>query len=292
MLSIIIPSRTERFLQKTILDILEKATGDIEVLPVLDGYDPPQNEIVVDPRVKYIRMPQVRELQKRQCVVRAVEESKGEYIMSVDAHCMFDKGFDTILLKDHQPDWVTIPRRNRLDPINWSLQPQGDKRPPIDYEYLMYPFRKGGDHGFGGFRWDARTFERWNIPIDDTMEFQGSCWLMTKDWFNKNNFFKDMGYTGWGQEAEEIGFTTWLRGGRVVTNKNTWYAHLHKGATFGRMYFMDKKDNHRCYEYSYKFWMNDRLPNRVHDFEWYINKFMPIPGWRADWKEVLKPTYL
>jgi hypothetical protein len=102
------------------------------------------------------------------------------------------------------------------------LQEQYGK-PPVDYEYVMYPFRKGGDHGFGGFRWDDRTRARWDIPIDDTMEFQGSCWLMTKDWFNKNNLFRDMGYTGWGQEAEEIGFTTWLRGGRVVTNKNTWF---------------------------------------------------------------------
>jgi hypothetical protein len=291
MLSVIIPSRTEKFLKNTIQSVLDNATGDIEVLPVLDGYEPPPDEIITDPRVRYIRMPQVRELQKRQCVTKAVHESKGKYIMSLDAHCMMDKGFDEILIKDHQDDWVTIPRRNRLDAENWCLQEQYGK-PPIDYEYIMYPFRKGGEHGFGGYRWDSRTLERWDIPIDDTMEFQGSCWLMTKDWFIKNDIFQDMGYTGWGQEAEEIGLTTWLRGGRVVTNKNTWYAHLHKGVKYGRMYFMDNKDCHRSYDYSYRFWMNDRLTKRVHDFEWFINKFWPVPGWRADWKEVLKPTYV
>ena len=38
MLSIAILSRTERFLNNTIKSILDNATGEIEVFPVLDGY--------------------------------------------------------------------------------------------------------------------------------------------------------------------------------------------------------------------------------------------------------------
>jgi len=197
MVSIAIPSRTEKYLQKTILDILEHATGEIEILPILDGYELPEEEIVKDDRVRYLSMPFSNNMQKRQCVNMAIAQSKGDYVMSVDAHCMFDKGFDEVLVRDHQPNWVQIPRRNRLDAENWCLQLQPDGRPPIDYEFVMYPFRKGGDHGFGGFRWDARTRERWNIPIDETMEFQGSCWFMTKDCFNKNCFMQVEGYTGW-----------------------------------------------------------------------------------------------
>lgn len=290
MVTICIPSRTEKFLQKTILDVLKNATGEIEILPILDGYTPPEEEIVKDPRVRYLSLPFSNNMQKRHGINMAVAQAKGEYVMSLDAHCMVAPGFDEVLVRDHQPNWVQVPRRNRLDAANWCLQEQHGK-PPIDYEYVMYPFRKGGDHGFGGFRWDARTLERWNIPIDETMEIQASCWFMTKEWFNKNGFMQIEGYTGWGQEGEEITFTTWCRGGQVMTNKNTWYAHLHKGQTWGRMYHMNRGENARCYDYSYKFWMNEKLPNKVHTFEWFINKFMPIPGWRPDWKEVLKPTY-
>ena len=285
MLTIAIPSKTEKFLQKTILDVLEKATGDIEILPILDGYELPKNEIVHDPRVRYIHLPAVPYSQKRQGINLAVSQAKGEYVMSLDAHCMMAKGFDTQLAKDHKPNWVQIPRRNRLDADKWSLQPQSDNRPPIDYEYFMFPPMLK-DHSIHGFKWDARTLSRWDIPIDDTIQFQGSCWFMTKKWFKKMGFMQVEGYTGWGQEAEEISFTTWKNGGRVVTNKNTWYAHLHKGVAHGRMYHLSREENRRSYAYSYNKWI---IENKEF-FCGLIEKFAPLPGWPANWKEQLWPV--
>jgi hypothetical protein len=282
MLTVIIPSKTELFLQKTTLDVLEKATGEIEVIPVLDGYELPENEIVKDSRVRYLHLPAQNFSQKRQGINQAVAEAKGEYVMSLDAHCMMAKGFDEQLAKDHQPNWVQIPRRNRLDAENWSLQPQCDNRPPIDYEYFMFnPLER--DQALHGFKWDSRTLERWNIPIDDTIEFQGSCWFMTKDWFNKMGFMQTEGYTGWGQEAEEISLTTWKNNGAVKTNKKTWYAHLHKGARYGRMYFLNKYENRRSYAYSYNLWLKE---NKEFFIE-IVEKFMPMPSWPADWKDRL-----
>jgi hypothetical protein len=277
MLTIIIPSKNERFLNQTIRDVLGKATGNIEIFPVLDGYEP--DELVKDDRVKYIRLPLTGLMQKRHGVNKAVSLSNGEYVMSLDAHCMVAKGFDTQLRKDHQPNWVQIPRRNRLDAENWCIQEQFGK-PPIDYEYFMFsPLVRG--ESLHGYRWDNRTLERMHIPIDDTLEFQGSCWFMTKDWFNKMGFMQIEGYTGWGQEAEEIGLTTWKNGGRVVTNKNTWYAHLHKGQKYGRMYHMNRSENAKSYAYSRKTWLYDNKDFFIS----IIEKFMPIPNWTPDWKE-------
>ena len=53
--SIILPSRNERFLPRTVQDLLDKAKGDIEVIPVLDGYDQPKPSFT-DPRVKPVRL--------------------------------------------------------------------------------------------------------------------------------------------------------------------------------------------------------------------------------------------
>jgi len=248
---------------------------------VLDGYEPEVR--IDDPRVRYLQLEPTRLPKKRQGINAAVEVSRGEYLMSLDAHCMMDEGFDEKLVADMQDDWVMIPRRQRLDAENWCLQTQSDKRPPIDYEYIMYP-PKFDEPGFHGFRWDARTFDRWEIPLDDTIEFQGSCWLMTRRHFERHGFM-DLRYQGWGQEAEEISFTTWLTGGRVVTNKKTWYAHLHKGKTYGRMYYLDKGSCRKSYRYCYDFWINDRsLPGRIHSLDWLIDKFMPMPGWPVEWK--------
>ena len=74
MLTVIIPSKTEKFLQRTIQDVLEKATGDIEILPVLDGYTLPPEEIVTDPRVRYIHLPSSYHSQKRHGINKAVSE--------------------------------------------------------------------------------------------------------------------------------------------------------------------------------------------------------------------------
>jgi len=280
MLSVIIPSRTERFLDNTIRDVLEKATGKIEVIPVLDGYEPP--ELIEDERVKYLSLPKSRNTQKRHGINKAVSICKGDYVMSLDAHCMMDKGFDEKLAEAHHPNWVQIPRRNRLDAENWCLQDQCDDRPPIDYEYIMFaPLIK--DRSIHGFKWDKRTLDRWDIPIDDTVEFQGSCWFMTKDWYHKMGFMQVEGYTGWGQEAEEISLTTWKNGGEVKTNKTTWYAHLHKGKKYGRMYWMSREECRRSYAYSFQKWL-------IEEKEFFINlieRFSPLPQWPENWKEKL-----
>jgi glycosyltransferase involved in cell wall biosynthesis len=282
MLTIIIPSKNELFLNNTIRDVLLNSRGEIEVIPVLDGYEP--DELVKDDRVKYLRLEKNEASQKRQGINQAVEIAKGEYIMALDAHCMLAPGYDLQLIKDHQPNWVQIPRRNRLEAETWSLQQQADDRPPIDYEYIMFnPLLK--TKSMHGFKWDVRTNERADIMLDDTMEFQGSCWFMTKEWFKKNGFM-DVKYQGWGQEAEEIGLTTWKNGGRVVTNKNTWYAHLHKGPKWGRMYHLSKSENLRSYEYAYKFWLIDNKEFFIK----FIEKFWPIPGWPVNWKELIWKT--
>lgn len=280
--TVIIPSKTEIFLKRTIEDVLEKATGEIEVLPVVDGYYPPDNEIVKDPRVRYIHLEPSQNAQKRHGINRAVSESKGDYVMSVDAHVMFAKGFDEQLIKDHNPNWVQVPRRHRLDAENWCLQTQSDTRPPIDYEYIMWPLNFDPP-ALHGFKWDQRTLERMNIPIDDTIQFQGSCWFMTKEWFQRRGFMQVEGYTGWGQEAEEITMETYKNGGFVKTNKNTWYAHLHKGEKYGRMYWMSRSENRASYAYSWDKWTNK---NRDF-FISLVEKYGPFPGWPKNWKDKL-----
>ena len=274
MLTIIVPSKTERFLDNTIRDIQEKATGVVEIIVVLDGYDTERIE-----GVKYIVLEASSANQKRHGVNKAVKESKYEHIMVVDAHCMFDKGFDEVLIRDCEDNWVMIPRRKRLDAENWCLEI--DERPPIDYEYWKYrDFKKGGLHGY---KWDERTIARKDIMIDDSLHFQGSCYFMHKTFFNKMGFMQIEGYGGFTQEAEEIALTTWLNGGRVKVNKNTWYAHLHKGKRYGRMYKLNWEEKKAGDAYSYNKFVNE---NRKAFVE-LINKFMPLPNWKKDWEEKL-----
>jgi hypothetical protein len=284
MLTVIIPSKNELFLKNTIEDVLKNAHGEIEIFPVLDGYEVPDDQLVKDERVHYVHLEPTTYTKKRHGINHVVRDlAKGEYVMSLDAHCMVAPGFDVQLTKDHQPNWVQVPRRHRLDAENWCLQEQSDGRPPIDYEYIMWPLRFD-PKSLHGFKWDARSRERKDILIDDILCMQASMWFMTKEWFLKNGFMQVEGYQGWGQESEEICMTTWKNGGEVKVNKNTWYAHLHKGSKYGRMYWMSRAENRESYKYSYNKWV-------IEETEFFISlikKFAPLPSWPSNWEELIR----
>lgn len=291
--SILIPSRQEIFLDKTIKDLLVKAKGEIEIIVVLDGYWPSsftvrdvvyKQALVEDPRVKYIHRSTSQGM--RDAINSAAQLATGEFLMKSDAHCMYDEGFDVKLKEDLQyytentddkdDNWIVIPRRLRLDAENWCIREDDKEKPPIDYEYLSSP----AGNGVKGNKWDDRTLARMDILIDETLSFQGSCWFMTRHhYLDTLGGMSEFGYGQFVREAQEIGLKTWLSGGRVFTNKKTWYAHLHKGPTYGRMYYIDKNKMIEGNEYCDDFWFHNRWDKARYDMAWLIERFAPVPTW-------------
>jgi hypothetical protein len=124
--------------------------------------------------------------------------------------------------------------------------------------------------------------------IDDNMSFQGSCWFTPREHFLKRiGGLQEEGYGTFIGEPQEVGLKTWLGGGRQVTNKKTWYAHLHKGKRFGRGYSVSRSGLRNGNIYSVTYWMTNSWPERVHDIQWLVEKFWPVPSWPEDrnlWK--------
>jgi glycosyltransferase involved in cell wall biosynthesis len=278
--SIIVPSRNEIFLPNTINDIFAKARGDIEVIVILDGYwpNPPL------PEIKNLHIIHRGEpLGMRPAINSAANIATGKYLMKCDAHCLFDEGFDLKLQANCGKDWLVVPTRYSLDSDLWE-RAKIDR--PINYHYFTFPYTPTV-YGLG---LQARHYGNdYNIPrskimIDDLMTFQGSCWFMQKDYFYKIIYPMDHHNYYFYQEAQELGMKVWLSGGRVVINKNTWYAHLYKGKKFGRGYYLSKRRKQQSERYSADFWINNKWDKRIHDFNWFIEKFWPLPGWPEDWQ--------
>lgn len=264
--SVIIPSRNEKYTGKTIKDILSKSFGNIEVIVILDGWWMPSEEIVNDKRVIYIHYSTPRGM--RNAINSAVEIAKGDYILKTDSHCMFAEGFDEILVKSCQDQYVVVPRRKRLDPAKWELVEDG--RPPIDYEYL-----DPGD--LHGIRWVERGEERKDILIDDIISAQGSCYLIKKDFYKKIGGLDEINYGQFYLEFQELSFKVWTNDGKVIINKNTWYSHWHK--TEGRGYSLGNQDREKAVKYM-QTWRNKPEWNKV------IKQFLPMPGWdKYIWQE-------
>jgi glycosyltransferase involved in cell wall biosynthesis len=290
-LSVIIPAWNELYLKATVDGILKSATGDIEVIVMLDGYWP--HELPADdPRLILVHR---KRGGMRAAINGAVAIAKGEFILKADAHCLFAPGFDETLKADCDKDWIVIPRRYSLEADTWEIR---RSRGFVDYEYLSWPYRASGrrqhgaSHGICGMVWDQRIIDRCNVQIDENMTFQGSCWFTPREYFLSHlGPLKEEGYGTFVAEAQELGMRAWLGGGKIMVNKKTWYAHLWKGEpyrqeyekVFGKSYtrlgFSERKAGNL---YAVDYWINNRWTERKHDLEWLINRFAPVPSWPKD----------
>lgn len=255
-LSVVIPSHNDVYLHQTIASLLENATGEIEVLPVLDGYEPVR-PLPADPRVRAIR--HEHNLGMREAINTGVAAARQPFIMRSDEHCMFGPGYDEILLSQIEPNWIVTPRRYKLDPIRWKRM---DRLGFIDYEKLLIITKASGRTKFAGVEWKERRDSRLDIPVDETMAMQGSCWVMSKAWWERVIGRLDSeGYGTLYQDTTEMLFKTWRAGGKLMVNKRTWFAHKHR-------------DFNRTHDY----------PGHLADASFRF----ALETWRADYEEVRK----
>ena len=293
--SIIIPSRNETYevqpgvtvLQRMIQDIYEKATGDFEVLVAFDG--PPYQKLPKYPNLKLLKLPSAIGL--KPCVNLMAGLAQGKYLYKSDSHCLFGKGFDEILQANMEDNWLVTPRFYVLNAEEWKWQ---DDR-HYDYFFLHCPLTD--PHGFrfkAGGHWPQRTAEREGKPefdIDETMQMHGSGWFLTKDFFwNCLRGMSSEGYDNFAMEPPELCLKTWLGpwNGKVMVNKKTWYAHMHKGGQRPRGWPLTTERIWKAYDWCARFWMGNKWEDRVHDLSWLIEKFDPVPTWPENWKHPYK----
>ena len=94
-LSIIIPSRSDQFLQKTIDSLLENAEEEVEIIVCFDGI---WSDIKDDPRVIVFHHGEIHDnVGMRGSINAGMLLSSGEYVMKIDEQCTVDKGVDTQL---------------------------------------------------------------------------------------------------------------------------------------------------------------------------------------------------
>ena len=292
MLSVIIPSRNQptwQFTQKTVTDLFEKATGDIEVIVVLDGYQL-STPLIPHENLTVIHNPESKGM--RPAINAAANVARGKFLMKVDDHVMFGEGYDEILANDCDDNWLAVPSRYALDGENWKR-----KYGPIDYLYYYPPLKSSPQFGYGfhGQKWLGERgltggyFDREkklkHILVDDMLTCQGSCWFTTKTHFD-NIGGMDIKFLDH-QEAQEMVFKTWLIGGRCVVNKNTNYSHLHKGTQHGRGYRLFKHKMIKSQIYSTDYWLNNRWPLAIRKLKWIIEhpSWWPLEGWEETWDD-------
>lgn len=223
-LSIIIPSYWDKYNKNTVEDILKNSElgEQLEVVVVQDGFWMPPDWIVDDPRVRYIHLGENGGMKNAiNCGMRV---ARGEFVMRLDEHVAFAKGFDKVLTDECQPNWILTARRFFLDPVQWKTM----DIPPVDCEKLVIQKDDdGNDFKWTGQRWKSRAEELKDEPIIESMAMQGSCWAMPKKWWDEVIVELDGPGPHYG-DSHEVVFKTWKAGGKLMVTKNTFFSHKHR----------------------------------------------------------------
>jgi len=247
-LSCVIPAYHDPYNKNTVEDILKNSElGDaLEVIVVWDGFYPPADWIVDDPHVRYIHLGKNGGMKNAiNCGMRV---ARGEFVMRLDEHCKFPKGFDKVLTDECQENWIFTARRFFLDPTTWTVM-DPKKYPPVDCEKLVIQHDDDGSElKWTGQRWKSRAKELENEPIIESMAMQGSMWVMPRKWWNEV-----IGELEWEKrgphygDSHEVVFLTWKAGGKLMVTKNTWFAHKHR--SFPRTHSGGSPENPHKKEY-------------------------------------------
>lgn len=311
--SVVIPGCNEGFLQATIDSLLAGAHGDVEILAVVDGGPDPKPggngfaPMRDDPRVQLLY--NAESIGMRPSTNNAAKVATGEFLMKLDAHCILAPGWDAALKADCDGDWLVVPTRHSIDGARWKANPEDAQNcingRTFNYHYLTFPYQESmygyGIHG-KTFDWRGNRVineQRKDRPIDDLMSFQGSCWFTPIESFRRLGDLDHANYYFY-SESIETGMRQWASGGRVVINKKTWYAHLHKGnnnlhtldGRTGRGFFLNVKRKRDSEAYATDYWMNDRLPDTKLTFAqflerhaWLMDQLPAGEKWPDDWAD-------
>jgi glycosyltransferase involved in cell wall biosynthesis len=307
-LSVLIPSRNEMFLKRTIDSVLENIGADTEVIAVLDGA---WAEPVIPDHPRLTLVHHSVSIGQRAATNEAARISQAKYVMKLDAHCSVDKHFDVKMMADCEPDMTMVPRLYNLHAFDWKCNACGNRTyqgptPTVctvckesrGFERVMeWKPRLNRKSDFMRFDKDLH-FQYWRAfgkrpeaqpDIAPLMSSLGACWMMERKryWELEGT---DEATGSWGQMGTEVACKSWLSGGRQMVTKKTWYSHMFRtqGGDFGFPYEISGTAQEKARKYSQWMWRGNNWKKAIHPLSWLVEKFWPIEGWDQSNLDALK----
>lgn len=315
-LSVIITSRKEEFLSRTVDGVLEARRGKTEVIVVLDGaWSEPQLKDHEDVTIIYHK----ESIGQRAAINEAVRVSESKYVMKLDAHCIMDEGFDVKLMADCEYNWTVVPRLYNLHVFDWKCKKCGNmwyQGPTPKHCFEPGESRKRNNSC------DSKEFEKimvWaprrhrksdHMKFDPNLKFGywgsfknrpegkedvsiclgllGACFFLHRKRYLEIGL-NDEKLGSWGTQGSETALKSWLSGGELRVNKKTWYSHMFRtqGGDFGFPYKQSGNQIARAKKMVQDTFLNNKWDKQTRPLSWLIEKFWPIPGWKdSDLKRI------
>ena len=296
-LSVVIPARNEMFLSRTVEDLIRNKRGNTEVIVGLDGVwaDPPVKDHK-DVHIYYVG----QSIGQRAMTNQLVRLSRAKYVMKIDSHCTVDEGYDVKMMSEMKDNYTMIPVMFNLHAFDWLCTnckhriyqgptpkecPQCKSRMVRDMIWKPRLGRKSEFYRFDTtLHFQYHSARKKQTPKNDilveTFSSQGSCFMLTRDKYWELNI-SDEEHGSWGQQGTEVACKTWLSGGRLVTNRKTWYSHMFRtqGGDFGFPYPQSGRQLENARKYSKKLFLENTFDKQIYPLSWLLEKFKPLPDW-------------
>lgn len=255
--SVIIPARNEVYLNRTIENILANATGKIEVIVVLDGYD---YDVLDNEKVRVIKHKEP--LGIRASINEAARIALGQYLFKLDAHCTMSKGWDTKLKCACDDRSIAVSVIRPLDRDTWQIP---EKATYMSFVYL--------DRNFQWQWWPNYNPGRRLNLIEETPSFIGLAYMIRKDYFDLLGGFDDLSIGKYGFIGPELSLKVWLHRqypGKILIRLDVICGHL--------FYKNTDESPHKEYTIPFDQWRQkvfDRWGDHAYKL---IEKFVPVLG--------------
>jgi hypothetical protein len=241
--------------------------------------------------------------------------------MKVDAHCSFDKGFDRKMLdgfKEVGDNVTMVPIMRNLWAFEWACyhnycgwtRYQGPTPEKCEKcgksDKIRRRMKWVGKHNpqSTSFCFDSVPHFQYNedwkhrpqydkdkkeTGFTESMSLQGSCFMCTRDkYFELGLGNADLG--NWGNQGIQVACATWLSGGRVLCNHNTWYAHMFRtqGGDFGFPWDARGRETQKTKDNVRDMFWNMKHPKQIYPVSFLVEKFWPVKGWTQEDLDNLK----
>lgn len=203
--SVIIPAKNEKYLNRTIENLIKNATGDIEILVGLDGC---KEDIVENDIVTVLQYN--KHMGRRKISNQLVKLSTGKYIYEIDAHCAVSYGWDTKLKCVCDDNTIVGCSVNALNEETWE---------------------GNDDRWVGGkivddvrWKWDKINDEEIE-KIEEVESFNACGWMIRRDSFDVlNGHDEELGEWGW--ENVEWTLKNKNNHGKLIVRTDVVVSHL------------------------------------------------------------------
>ena len=255
MISVIIPARQEPYINETIRSLYNNASGEIEVIVVLDGEAAP-----IDKRAKVIFHP--KPLGRRVSMNEAAWIARGEFLLHIDAHCSMTPNWDIKLSESCTKDTLIVSLVSAMD------EKTGKTKLGHTYSFVYL---------------NENLVEKWwgkykNLSdckvTEETMAMTGCGWMIRKDYYMSlggcDESLGELGHLG-----PEWALKVWCNGGMMLLRTDVKCGHIF-GSNKIQPYSPQKIS-----DYDFKNLMEVKYGPKI---KWLREKFNP-PEWKGS-KEV------